>query len=74
MFRPSDFPTCFPSIPFVFTRFRTLLHSPKTQLFCFQSLPHSLLKTPGVGVRRITRYGPGAWLTKRTGRIPDTVS
>ncbi len=42
------------SIPFVFKRFRTLLHSPKTQLFCFQSLPHSLPKTSGVGVRRIT--------------------
>src|SRR6267143_1010676 len=24
---------------------RTLLHSPKDQLFCFQSIPHSLAKT-----------------------------
>jgi hypothetical protein len=27
------------------------LHSSKTQLFSFQSLPHSLPKTPGGGVR-----------------------
>src|SRR5712692_7793122 len=29
--------------------FCTFLHPPKTQLFCFQSIPHSLRKTPGVG-------------------------
>jgi hypothetical protein len=26
------------------------LHSRKTQLFSFQAIPHSLRKTPGVGV------------------------
>jgi hypothetical protein len=30
--------------------FCTFLHLPKTQLFCFHVLPHSLQKTPGVGV------------------------
>jgi hypothetical protein len=25
------------------------LHSPKTQLFCFQAIPHSLQKTRGWG-------------------------
>src|SRR5260370_329519 len=30
--------------------FYTFLHPQKTQLFCFQSLPHSLAKTPGGGV------------------------
>jgi hypothetical protein len=35
---------------FPFTLLRTLLHSPKTQLFSFQSIPHSMPKTPGGGV------------------------
>jgi len=35
---------------FPFTLLRTLLHSPKTQLFCFQAIPHSLRKTTGGGV------------------------
>ena len=39
----------FPAIPFFFTLLRTLLHSPKPQSFCFQSLPHSLPKTAGGG-------------------------
>jgi hypothetical protein len=30
--------------------FCTFLHSRKTQLFSFQAFPHSLAKTPGVGV------------------------
>jgi hypothetical protein len=38
------------SMPFVFNHFRTLLRLSKTQPFCFQSIPHSLRKTPGVGV------------------------
>src|SRR6266704_4214188 len=38
-------------IPFLFTLLRTLLHSPKTQPFCFQAIPHSLPK--------ITRGGGG---------------
>ena len=36
-------------IPFPFKLLRTLLHASKTQLFCFQSLPHSLPETPGGG-------------------------
>jgi hypothetical protein len=32
---------------FLFTLLRTFLHSRKTQLFCFQAIPHSLHKTPG---------------------------
>jgi hypothetical protein len=46
-FRPSDLPTCFPSIPILFTFLRTLLHFRKIQLFSFQAIPHSLPKTPG---------------------------
>src|SRR5260370_32336161 len=33
-----------------FALFCTFLHSRKTQLFSFQAIPHSLRKTPGVGV------------------------
>src|SRR6266436_5974646 len=40
------------TLPFLFTFFRTFLHSRKTQLFYFQAIPHSLHKTPGVGVGR----------------------
>jgi hypothetical protein len=36
-------------IPFVFILFHTLLHTPKTQLFYFESLPHSCHRTPGGG-------------------------
>src|SRR5216684_4167362 len=39
-----SFPT---PIPFLFISLRTLLHSPKSQLFCFQTIPHSFAKTPG---------------------------
>jgi len=35
---------------FIFISFRTLLRSSKTQLFSFHAVPHSLRKTPGVGV------------------------
>jgi GTPase len=35
---------------FLFKSFRTLLHFPKTQLFCFHANPNSFAKTPGVGV------------------------
>ena len=34
---------------FLFTPLRTLLHSPKTQLFYFQPIPHSLPKNTGGG-------------------------
>jgi hypothetical protein len=34
---------------FLFTFLPTLLHSSKTQAFCFQAIPHSLAKTTGVG-------------------------
>lgn len=37
-------------IPFLITLFRTLLHSPKSQLFYFQSIPNSFTKTPGGGI------------------------
>jgi hypothetical protein len=46
-FSPIPYPL--PPIPFVLTLFQTLLHSPKTQLFSFQAIPHSFAKTPGVG-------------------------
>jgi hypothetical protein len=36
-------------IPFIFKLLRTLLHSPKSQLFYFQAIPHSWYKTPGGG-------------------------
>src|SRR6266567_9484431 len=38
-------------IPYTFKLLRTLLHSPKTQPFCFQALPHSLPKTTQGGGR-----------------------
>src|ERR1700704_2107434 len=40
----------FPPNLFSFTFSRTLLRSTKTQLLSFQAIPHSLPKTPGVGV------------------------
>ncbi len=47
------------SIPFLFILLRTLLHSRKCQLFSFQAIPHSLPKTPGVGVPlKLLRRGP----------------
>jgi len=36
-------------LSFLFNHFRTLLRSPISHLFRFQSLPHSFAKTPGVG-------------------------
>src|SRR5260370_28280414 len=36
--------------------FCTFLHSRKTQLHCFQSIPHSLFKTPAVGEGCPTRF------------------
>ena len=36
---------------FIFTSFRTLLHSRKAQLFSFHALPDSSRKTPGVGLQ-----------------------
>jgi hypothetical protein len=44
-----DVPPCFRAIPFLFKPLRTLLRSRKTQLFSFQSFPHSLRKTTGGG-------------------------
>src|SRR5438477_2176648 len=35
---------------FLFTPLRTLLHSPRTQLVCFQTIAHSLRKNTGGGV------------------------
>ena len=45
--RHSSLPTMFKS--FLFRLFQTLLHSSKTQLFCFHAIPDSLDKTPGGG-------------------------
>src|SRR5713226_3558751 len=47
----------FSSIPFLFTFFRTLLHSSKRQLFCFHAIPNSFAKTPGWGVPRSSQVG-----------------
>ena len=44
--RPRSLPTTHLRF-FLFNFLRTPLHSPKTQLFCFQAIPHSLRKTPG---------------------------
>src|SRR5258707_4057247 len=40
----------FPLFSYTYALFCTFLHPPKTQLFSFQSLPHSLPKIRGVGV------------------------
>src|SRR5713226_7658009 len=45
-FKPTN---VFCPIPFLFTLFQTLLHSPKSQVFCFQAIPNSFAKTPGGG-------------------------
>ncbi len=66
-FRRSNPSTCqrFRAIPFPFTPFHTLLHSPKTQLLCFHAIPNSLRKTPG---------GWGyCYPVVRTGHIPDRI-
>src|SRR5712692_2357671 len=53
-FRPSNIPTAYPPAPYPpcsqilahsSALFCTFLHAPKTQLFSFQSFPHSLPKT-----------------------------
>jgi hypothetical protein len=46
--RPIPYSLC--PISFPITLLSTLLHSAKSQLHCFQSIPHSLPKTPGGGV------------------------
>ncbi|SRR5260370_37900303 len=51
-------PTCLRAIPFFFRLLRTLLHSQKTQPFCFQAIPHSLPKTLGVGARSAGQKQP----------------
>src|SRR6266446_299374 len=48
-------------IPFFFISLRTLLHLRKTQVFCFQAIPSSLHKTPGVGYTYL-------WLLSLIGR------
>jgi hypothetical protein len=47
--RPRSLPTTHLKF-FLFNLLRTPLHSQKTQLFCFQAIPHSLRKTAGGGV------------------------
>src|SRR5260370_16699837 len=64
-FRPATASTRFQAIPFVLIFLRTLLHVPKTQLFCVQAIPHSLCKnTRGGGEGGRQRYRPGASLTE----------
>ncbi len=49
----SQFGTCnsrLPAISFLFTFFHTLLHSSKSQPFCFPAIPNSFTKTPRWGV------------------------
>src|SRR5712691_3491008 len=45
-----------PAISFLFTFFHTLLHSSKSQPFCFQANPNSFAKTPVGGGVRILHY------------------
>src|SRR6267154_1952912 len=49
---------------------RTLLHSCKIQLFCFQPTPHSLRKTRLWGEVRVTKQGIGNW--RQTGSLPHS--
>ena len=49
--RVSAYPLSFQSLAHSFALFCIFLHSPKTQLFSFQSLPHSLQKTTRGGGR-----------------------
>src|SRR6266446_756836 len=64
--------------------FCAFLHSTKTQLFCFQSIPHSLPRTAGGGVclsnlqppprlPRRTQRGPGVTKSARLPSQPSTV-
>src|SRR5260370_21015205 len=48
-FLPIPYPLSFHILAHSFAFSCIFLHSPKTQLFCFQSIPHSLPKTPGWG-------------------------
>jgi hypothetical protein len=57
--RPVDVPTCFRAIPCIIRVLCTLWHSTKTQLPCFQAIPHSLYQNRGVGEREQQGYGPG---------------
>src|SRR5438552_11234014 len=44
---------------FLFTLLRTILHSPRTQLVCFQTIPHSLRKnTRGCGTLALGSVWP----------------
>ncbi len=45
-------------LSFVFILLRTLLSHAKCQILYFQALPHSLAKTPGVGVTCFKRKAP----------------
>jgi hypothetical protein len=54
-----DVPMCFRAISFLFKPLRTLLHSRKTQLLCFQAIPHSLQKTTQGGGLMANQLTPG---------------
>ncbi len=73
-FRRSNPSTCqrFRAIPFPFTPFHTLLHSPKTQLLCFHGIPDSLHKTSGVGGTATPACSSFRALPRLTG-LQDTI-
>src|SRR5260370_36098070 len=56
--RPVDVSTCFRAISFLFIFLRTLVHTQKTHLFCFQPLPHSLSKNTRGGGTSVPRARP----------------
>src|ERR1700682_1185092 len=50
--------------------FCTFLHSPKTQLFYFQAIPHSLPKTPGVGGVGVHLPSPQVITSRNSDALP----
>jgi hypothetical protein len=73
----SPIPYSLPSIPFIFILLQTLLRAQKTQLFCFQVIPHSLRKTPGGegrGCTLLTRHSSSQCLGASVAILvsPDT--
>src|SRR5258708_6021534 len=70
--QPSNVPTCFRVIPFLFTFLRTLLHIEKSYPYSYQELPHSLRKTPGgrgEGACAKRKQTGGGGVSRRGGRF-----
>src|SRR5713101_4501159 len=65
-------PPAIAPIPFIVIFLRTLLHSSKTQPFCFQAIPNSLRKTTGGGGRG--RLLPSCPSSRRTAPAPPAPS